>query len=289
MKAFSQWRQTLATLHVGEARHGNVQNYVNIGPGRSYCLGQAYRVGVFGWFLRGVFLRRNTRLIVVYLHVARSAHIRQHFVGGTGAVRQSRVGITSHVDLVTARNAQQHGAQAFGAESNAVCLFISVGSGLSESNQLSLTRYPALKLSLRLLLLLRRLASWMARQRSCGLAQSSSGVALVTRKPPICQRNIRSVTTNMTTNVSFAQHREVNGSNFGVKQPLQYDCRTATHPCRGSTNFLVAQVRAPAADTQPLVGVATKRWNLPHNPMLGTHGGCVASRSILRVLPDAKE
>ena len=50
-------------------------------------------LGVF-FFLLGVFHRRCIRFVVVYPLVACMTQIWQHFVGGTGAVRQSRVGIT---------------------------------------------------------------------------------------------------------------------------------------------------------------------------------------------------
>ena len=173
MKAFSLWRQTLATLHAGEARRGHDSEIFQHPPRavvREHDMmffAKRIASASFGWFLRGVFLRRNIRPVVVYSLVACSTHIRQHFVGATGAVRQSRVGITStcccepcgmrshlaHASMVpkVTRSVSFHH-----------CWKWDVGI-----NQLSLTRYPALKPSLRLLLLLRRSASWMVRQRSC--------------------------------------------------------------------------------------------------------------------------
>ena len=122
------------------------------------------------FFLLGVFHRRRIRCVVVYPLSAYRTHIRQHFVGGTGAVRQSRVGITSTCRRLRAECAATlaHASsvpKATRMVSCHLCWKWDVGI-----NQLSLTRSPALKPSLWILLIPRRLASWMARKRSCGMA-----------------------------------------------------------------------------------------------------------------------
>ena len=111
-------------------------------------------------FIEGAFA-----LLCFFPLVACSTQIRQHSVGGTGAVRQSHVGITYTCRRNRAECEAIWHTGLWCRKQHAWCLFISVGSGCR--NQSVVTHEVS------------------STEASSSDTQSSSGVALVTRKPPI--------------------------------------------------------------------------------------------------------
>ena len=201
------------------------------------------RLWVF--FLRGPYHRRSTRFVVVYPLVAcshtNSAAFRWLDLCGSSVA----CGITSTCRRNRAECEAIRDTRLWCRRQHAVCLFIIVLEVGCRNQSVITHEASSTEAFSSDTHVSAPLASWMARKRSCGLAQSPSGVAPLTRKVWVLR----------------SQRDPLRFQPQGLEQTLQYDCQAATRRCHGLHALLAAQVRAPASDTQPLFGVATKRWN----------------------------